>query len=119
MANNDSSIEGLSEMLSFLEEIGNESEALFERSKEQIHDSILISMRNQESLIPQDQGNLKKSLLNPNDRAHIFEVNNGSIEYGSSLPQAKYQKNRIPSPSTEAILSAIDDEITRILNGDV
>jgi len=118
MANNTSSIEGLDEMLRFLEEVGNESESLIEKSKEQIHDAIIASMKNQEALIPQDQGNLKKSLLNKNDRAHVFEVNNGEIIYGSSLPQAKYQKKRIPTPSTEAILEAVEAEMDRILNGD-
>jgi hypothetical protein len=119
MANNTSSVEGLDEMLRFLEEVGNESDNLLERSKEAIQTAIIASMRNQEALIPQDQGNLKKSLLNPNDRAHVFEINNGNIIYGSSLPQAKYQKKKIPTPSTEAITQAIEDELDRILQGDI
>lgn len=119
MAKIELSSEVLSEMQDFLRKLEEESDNLLEKSKEAIHDAILASMRNQEALIPQDQGNLKKSLLSPNDRAHVFEINNGVIVYGSSLPQAKYQKKKIPTPSTEAITQAIEDEIDRILKGDI
>lgn len=116
MANNPS-VQAINERLMFLTKVQEGVEILLARAKEPIHTAILESVGNKSDLIPVDSGALKKSLLNPKDRAHIFEISEDAnqIIYGSSLPQAKIYKDKLPTPSTDGIVNAVVDEIVKIL----
>jgi len=82
-----------------------------------VHDAILRSMQEKSSRIPIDSGALRRSLLNRRDRAHHYVAHpDGSIEYGSTLGQAFYQRHRIPAPNTRAVATAYADAITDYLN---
>ena len=81
----------------------------------EIQAALVRSMRRQQGEIPRDTGALARSLLNRNDRAHFFEVDRDSFAYGSTLPQAEYQRHRIPLPDLKEVAQAVADALVKSL----
>lgn len=114
-------VTGLDEMSAGLGELAEEMEpgALAARLDDPLHAGLVAALRRKESLIPKDTGALAKSLLNPNDRAHVFEISTAGdaveVRYGSTLPQATYQAHRIPTPTADDVAQVIDEVIDQLL----
>jgi hypothetical protein len=67
--------------------------------------------------IPEDTGALKASLTRYRDRAQVFSVTADGYEFGSSLPQAIHQANRIPPPDDEPLLEALARAVDDLVEG--
>ena len=102
--------------MQFLEEVGQAVRP--DKHRDAIHTSIIREYRRLKSRIPKDTGALTRSLLRRSDRAHVFEIlDDKRINFGSKLPQAKYQSDRMPQPSPDNIAKGYLDAVWDSLGG--
>lgn len=73
--------------------------------------------RRVESQIPEDTGALKKALTRYRDRAQVFRATAEGYEFGADLPQAHFQRRRIPDPDPEPMADALAQAVSDAIKG--
>lgn len=115
-----SSVQGLSEMQDLGRRIEEAAKGLTDKQGVQVARAIEKEYRRLKRSIPKDSGALAKSLTRRSDRAH-YEVREPTrIQYGSNLPQAKYQAKNLPDINPDPVVitvgNAIFDKIRGVLD---
>lgn len=70
-----------------------------------------------EDQIPVDTGALKKSLTRYRDRAQVFTPTADGYDFGSALPQATWQRKRLPDADPAPLLDALADALADAVEG--
>lgn len=107
---------GLREMQDYLSGLVVEFEQELPGLDDPLHRACCEAYRAVSSEIPKDTGALVASLTRYRDRAQFFKADADGYEFGSTLPQARFQASRLPEVSLTPLLTAFDDAVSDALD---
>lgn len=107
-------VDGLSETQGMFTAIARELEhtQAFDNA---VHRGLVEGYKAVSSQIPKDTGALGKSLTRYNDRAQHFTPTADGYDFGSTLPQAKYQSRRIPDPEDGPLMELLGGAVDLVI----